>query len=161
MQAEYEITAQIQALDLQLQATQARVLNLQGDTYWKRLQDCFSQLSSEIHQVSQSHAIIASLRYECMHTRQSAIRDAHKKTFSWLYSHDDLDSLDDLDGLDNADSLDAQSGTGFAEWLQDGSGIYWITGKPGELWSYPPYETVVLRHARVREVNVDEISIRA
>jgi len=120
IQAGYEITAQIHTLDIQLQDTQTRISDLQGDAFWKRLHDDFSRLSSKVHQVSQSHMIIASLRYESMHIRQSAIKDAHQKTFAWVYSG----YACHVSG--------SQVNTGFAQWLQCDNGIYWNTGKPGE-----------------------------
>ncbi|KAI4674294.1 uncharacterized protein J4E84_010669 [Alternaria hordeiaustralica] len=120
VQTGYGMTSQIQALDSQLQATQQRISDLHGDTFWKKLHDRFSQLSSEVHRASQCHMIIASLRYECMHIRQSAIRDAHQRTFAWMYN----DSV--------PDTRVSNSNIRFAHWLQNGSGIYWVTGKPGE-----------------------------
>ncbi|KAH6865513.1 hypothetical protein BKA58DRAFT_413238 [Alternaria rosae] len=119
IQTGYGITSQIQALDSQLQATQKRISALHCDAFWKKLHDRFCQLSSEVHRASQCHMIIASLRYECMHIRQSAIRDAHQRTFAWMYNN----SIPDI-GASNSDIR-------FAQWLQHGSGIYWITGKPG------------------------------
>ena len=120
MQTSYGITAQIQDLDIQLQATQKGVSNLHGDGFWKRLDDCFSQLALKVHEVSRSHMIVASLRYECMQMRQNAIKDAHGETFAWVYNDD------------NHETSGSRPYSGFAQWLQRGCGIYWVTGKPGK-----------------------------
>ena len=120
IQTGYEITAQIQTLDVQLRATQKRISDLHGDSFWKELHDRFSRLTSKVHQVSQCHMIIASLRYDCMEIRQSSIREAHERTFTWMFVRN------------THDPSIPQLHTEFKQWLQHGSGIYWITGKPGE-----------------------------
>lgn len=115
-----DTTTRFQALDTQLQATQTRIFGLCGDTFWKTLHDQFSRRSFNAHQASRCNRIIASLRYEFMQTIQSAITDAHERTFSWIYRA-------------CTSGPSSRPGTGFAQWLQCGSGIYWITGKPGRL----------------------------
>ncbi|KAI4643120.1 hypothetical protein J4E93_007189 [Alternaria ventricosa] len=120
----YRITSQIQALDSQLQGIQKDVSTLRGNGVWGTLNDAFSGFSSEVHLVSRCHVLIASLRYDFMQVRQSAIRDAHTRTFAWMYSP----------GM--RDTLVLQSGTGFTQWLQRSSGIYWVTGKPDGLDEY-------------------------
>ncbi|KAI0167217.1 hypothetical protein BJ166DRAFT_229544 [Pestalotiopsis sp. NC0098] len=45
-----------------------------------------------------------------MQERYYDIAEAHQKTFEWIYERTDLK---------------------FVQWLQDGSGVYWITGKAG------------------------------
>jgi hypothetical protein len=125
MQAGYKITAQIQALDAQLQATQKRISDTHSDGFRTKLHDQFSELTSKVRHLSQCHTVIASLRYECMEIRQDAIRDAHKRTFDWMF---------DPHGSNLPVQRSKQgSKIGFTEWLQHGSGIYWVTGKPGEL----------------------------
>jgi len=119
MKADYGLTAQLQDLDTELQGVRECVSNLHGDHFWKRLDDCFSRFSSEVHLVSRRHGIIASLRYEGMQLRQSAIKDAHSKTFAWIY------------GNRTPETPVSRPNTGFAQWLRRGDGMYWITGKPG------------------------------
>jgi len=118
----YDVTAQIQALDVQLQATQQRIADLHDEVFWKTLQEQFFQLSWTVHKVSRCHMIISSLRYDYMQIRQSAIRDAHQRTFTWMHN----------DGAPFSHHM--RSSTGFTQWLQRDSGIYWITGKPGEFF---------------------------
>lgn len=120
LQADYKITDQIRALNIQLQDVQKNFSHIHDDVYWTKLHEHFFQISTKVRKVSQCHTIIASLRYECMEVRHDAIRDAHKRTFDWMYTpHGYGTSVQ-------------QPNTGLAEWLQSGSGIYWVTGKPGE-----------------------------
>jgi hypothetical protein len=120
VQKSYQITEKIGALDMQLQNTQQFVSKIHGDEYWNKLRDLFTQISSKVHQLSRSHSIVASLRYDCMDIRQEAIRAAHTQTFHWVYQP-------------HAHNTSSQSmDIGFAEWLQHGTGIYWVTGKPGK-----------------------------
>ena len=147
LQVALDITAQIQALASQLQATQTHVLGLHGDHFWKTLHDRFSLLSCNVHQASRCHRIIASLRYESMHTRQSAIKDAHQRTFSWIHRARAFDSSS------------SRPDTGFTQWLQCGSGIYWITGKPGGFEWLTVRHSLTYRLNRFRKVNIDEISL--
>jgi len=148
MQTGYEITAQIQKLDVQLQATQRSISDHCSDVISKTFHDQFSRLSSRVHQVSRSHMIIASLRYDCMEIRQSAIKDAHIRTFAWMYSHEETDSPT------------SRPNTRFTQWLQRDNGIYWITGKPGNVELSSSYGPTAKQRIRCREVNSDEIHSR-
>jgi hypothetical protein len=56
-----------------------------------------------------------SLMFQSMSERHEEILEAHKHTFKWVY---DRPSKDD-------------SWSSFSEWLELGSGIYWMRGKPG------------------------------
>ncbi|ROW04506.1 hypothetical protein VMCG_05045 [Cytospora schulzeri] len=55
--------------------------------------------------------ILRTLHYDQLWDREYSITDAHTKTFQWIFG--------------------AHSAFKFREWLQEESGIYWITGKPG------------------------------
>ncbi|RPA78140.1 hypothetical protein BJ508DRAFT_160563 [Ascobolus immersus RN42] len=63
------------------------------------------RLSSQL--VWQS-SLLKSLYYEDMQCRKSAIRSTHKGTLAWIQERTDL-----------------------RHWLEDGDGIFWITGKAG------------------------------
>ncbi|KAF1973804.1 hypothetical protein BU23DRAFT_598687 [Bimuria novae-zelandiae CBS 107.79] len=115
----HQVTQQIQALDVQFQDIRNCILNIHGDDYWNRFRDKILQMSSKIHTLSQQHTLMASLHYESMDVRQYAIPKAHQRTFNWIYGPRDFDSSS------------RRCRVQFAEWLQYGTGIYWITGKPG------------------------------
>ncbi len=59
-----------------------------------------------------------SLRYDQIYTRQENVKDAHKETFQWIYKRDGLDHV-------------PVRWHDFAQWLEEGGGIYWISGKAG------------------------------
>ncbi|KAH7400016.1 hypothetical protein BKA64DRAFT_472409 [Cadophora sp. MPI-SDFR-AT-0126] len=61
-------------------------------------------------------AIMASLAFPTMESRQSSISDAHESTFDWI--HDET-------------LLSDTPWSSFQHWLSKGSGIYWINGKAG------------------------------
>ena len=54
--------------------------------------------------------MIDSLRNESAGWRLQEIEEAYKATFDWIFEKPELE---------------------FCAWLQNGSGIYWINGKPG------------------------------
>ena len=83
------------------------------------------QLSSTLQKLSDAGGRSAresrffeSLHYDRMRARQENIIDAHAQTFEWVLDPHQLSS-----GLDSKDS--------FLEWLTNGNGIFWITGKAG------------------------------
>jgi len=59
--------------------------------------------------------ILNSLQFTSMTLRRSAIPEAHKNTFSWIF--------------DSASSSHAPSS--FQSWLENGTGVYWVAGKAG------------------------------
>jgi len=60
---------------------------------------------AEIHRLADK--IIASLNYDSRPVRHDAVPQAHKNTFQWAFD------------------------SRLAEWFRTGSGIFWISGKPG------------------------------
>ena len=84
-----------------------------------------SQLSSNLRKLSETgeqsareSRILESLYYNRMEARQANIIDAHAQTFEWILDPHQLSR-----GLTSKDN--------FLEWLTNGSGIFWITGKAG------------------------------
>ncbi|KAF4985588.1 hypothetical protein FDECE_16457 [Fusarium decemcellulare] len=61
-------------------------------------------------------AIVSSLWFPTMQDREDGISEAHKATYRWIYQ-------------DPKESF--QQWHNFSRFLQSGSGVYWITGKPG------------------------------
>ncbi|KAI9691965.1 MAG: hypothetical protein M1820_009643 [Bogoriella megaspora] len=64
--------------------------------------------------VAVQQRILKSLRFDSMRSRQERIVRAHTDTYSWIFTTD-------------ADHPE----TKFAEWLEKGQGIFWISGKAG------------------------------
>ncbi|KAF8860239.1 hypothetical protein BDZ45DRAFT_575436, partial [Acephala macrosclerotiorum] len=60
--------------------------------------------------------ILDELSYQSMSSRYEDVVEAHPKTFDWIFSDTRQWKLPWSD---------------FREWLEKGSGIYWINGKPG------------------------------
>jgi hypothetical protein len=52
--------------------------------------------------------IVASLNYDTRPVRHSAVAQAHKDTFQWAFD------------------------SRLSHWLRSGSGIFWVSGKPGK-----------------------------
>jgi hypothetical protein len=69
------------------------------------------QLCHQLRNFQRSRRIAKSLHFPQIRERQSDIQEAHRSTFEWIF--------------------DKSTVTNFAEWLQSGSGIYWVTGKAG------------------------------
>ncbi|TGJ80507.1 hypothetical protein E0Z10_g8258 [Xylaria hypoxylon] len=76
------------------------------------LTDKVSQLALKERSLAREEAMLRSLDYVQRPVRYETIPDAHKRTFSWIFDR-------------------GPTSHGFAEWLESGNGIYWITGKPG------------------------------
>lgn len=68
--------------------------------------------------VQKEYRILLSLRFEVMYDRYSAIPQAHQKTFDWIFTPDRLPPSD------------PRSRIAFRDWLQNDTGVFWITGKP-------------------------------
>lgn len=66
--------------------------------------------------LAQQQAIITSLSFDTRRMRYESIPEAHEKTFTWVYRKDL--------------KYQVQQGK-MAEWLRNGSGIFWVSGKPG------------------------------
>ncbi|PYI00916.1 hypothetical protein BO78DRAFT_354748, partial [Aspergillus sclerotiicarbonarius CBS 121057] len=61
--------------------------------------------------------LLDSLSYRSIRERQSQIRESHAKTFEWVFNTQQSSSS-------SAQCL-------LHDWLQEGSGIYWVSGKAG------------------------------
>jgi hypothetical protein len=59
-------------------------------------------------------SVLASLRFLTMATRYEEVIDAYPETFKWIFSE-----------------TKQQRWSSFGEWLREGEGIYWISGKAG------------------------------
>lgn len=68
------------------------------------------QISKDGDRIRREQEVIKSLNYRPRKFRYDNIHDAHRRTFEWVYSppHDQL-----------------------RQWLEEDSGIFWLSGKPG------------------------------
>lgn len=69
----------------------------------------------KVYKVVQT-SILKSLQYPAMSNRYESLTEAHPDTFEWALSNSGHGQLAE---------------TNLATWLRTGSGIYWISGKPG------------------------------
>jgi hypothetical protein len=90
-----------------------------GNTFGPRdiesLQDQVSQITLAKLDVERNFTILNSLGFEARPVRYSAIPEAHRRTFRWVFNHPDLQS----------------SGSHLLRWLRTGDQVFWVSGKPG------------------------------
>ncbi|KAI6750710.1 hypothetical protein HG530_014606 [Fusarium avenaceum] len=75
-----------------------------------------SALSFATKYTSQQQAVIHSLSFKSRQARHEKISEAHVQTFRWTFEK----------GQD-----EEASGLGLHEWLNNGTGVFWVSGKPG------------------------------
>jgi hypothetical protein len=73
-----------------------------------------SELSLTAESLSRQQSVLLSLNFEYRPLRHNCIPVAHNQTFDWAYRPEHLETQCHLLG-----------------WLRAGSGIFWVTGKPG------------------------------
>lgn len=115
------MTIQIRELDRRLKDIQQSPTRTFSDEDLTRLHEMCIKVRSDVQLLARRRAIIQSLRYECMEVRNETIKDAHKRTFDWMFAPN------------GSQRTTPRPLLGFAQWLQSGTDIYWVTGKPGEI----------------------------
>ncbi|ORY12629.1 hypothetical protein BCR34DRAFT_650510 [Clohesyomyces aquaticus] len=90
-----------------------------AETLLQDLRQKFSEFSSLINHESRKLAILKSLRFDSMRVRKSTIAEAHKRTYEWIFTPEELPESD------------PRSRIKFLDWLKHGNDSYWVTGKPG------------------------------
>ncbi|KAF2439909.1 hypothetical protein P171DRAFT_421174 [Karstenula rhodostoma CBS 690.94] len=83
------------------------------------LEDATKKWKLPIEKSFKTFRILQSLTFPTMTVRHSAIMEAHGQTFEWIFKSAGLPAEDH------------RSGVRFSSWLEQGSGLYWIKGKPG------------------------------
>jgi len=76
-----------------------------------------SELSLLERKFYREERILANLNFDQRPTRHDAIAEAHRETFRWILSENSC-------GQDDGSHS-------FVKWLEEGEGIFWISGKPG------------------------------
>lgn len=79
------------------------------------LREKLQQLSLSEDNVQKQQAILESLTFNSRPERHAQIAEAHKETFKWVLM------------TTNDPTLEPSIG----DWLQQGEGIFWVSGKPG------------------------------
>lgn len=115
------MTTQISDMQSQLHKIQQNTACIFNDDYWAKLHVTCVKIGVDVELLSRRRTLIQSLRYECMEDRHETIKNAHKKTFDWMFTSFDEPMQEGI----------SQPANGFAQWLKTGSDIYWVTGKPG------------------------------
>ncbi|KAI0170240.1 hypothetical protein BJ166DRAFT_190854 [Pestalotiopsis sp. NC0098] len=92
---------------------------------WRERLQGSGQILTAAHEFSeaaeltrQDQDFLRSLRFRNQKSRYQNIPDAHSRTFEWILENDIHQEAH-------------QSTSTFKDWLETGSGIYWISGKPG------------------------------
>ncbi|KAI0848078.1 hypothetical protein F5Y00DRAFT_270500 [Daldinia vernicosa] len=73
-----------------------------------------------IKDAAKEHMIISSLSFDSRAARHSSIKEAHKKTLSWVFE----------DTQARGSRVASASGN-LIRWLKNPDGIFWVSGKPG------------------------------
>jgi hypothetical protein len=74
------------------------------------------ELAEESNRIATSQRVLNSLYFKSIKVRQADIKEAHARTFEWIF-------------VDNSGSAKPQAR--FLDWMKSGTGIYWISGKAG------------------------------
>lgn len=94
-----------------LRALDERPPNTRGaDTANADIPAKLEALSEEGRNVARKQDILASLRFSSIKVRHNSVKKAHVDTFEWIFG---------------------SSKVKFKEWLDSGTGIYWVSGKAG------------------------------
>lgn len=79
------------------------------------LQERLQALSISRNVVAKEQSVLQSLAFDSRPVRHAQIARAHEKTFEWALMT----------------NTDGSNGSGLGKWLEQGDGIFWVSGKPG------------------------------
>jgi hypothetical protein len=79
------------------------------------VRDLMAKVKLSERDMVREQEVLRSLSYEHYLDRYQSIAPAHKRTFSWVFNTANTSS----------------EGKQLAQWLRQGQGVFWITGKPG------------------------------
>lgn len=118
------ITSEIVKIGKLFESIDSRFAHIESPISLNKIQEAISNFSCRLKSFNVAQAIQESLEFESIHYRYSYIAEAHRRTYEWIFTS----KARSVDGT-NRD-------VGFSTWLEHGSGLYWITGKPGETLSH-------------------------
>lgn len=112
------LTGIMRQLELQARSLQQNSLNesLCPDDVL-RFEAQIQEMDSLYGWVRKDHGILKSLAFRSSVARHDTIPEAHKRTFSWVFAGED--------------SMKSSAHQNLRTWLRRGSGIFWVSGKPG------------------------------
>ena len=142
------ISTEVGELSKQFRAMMARVNQEPGhlERNWDLVHTKLATLCDALEK-SQSRLLVNSLYYESLPVRHDAIASAHARTFDWIFNNDKLSKKD------------PRSNINFLTWLERGSQIYWVTGKPGECKNITYCKINALKSLlSLWKIHIDEIS---
>lgn len=84
------------------------------------LQTQMSRFSLSQKDAAKEHSILKSLSFDSRAARDGSIQEAHKRTFSWVFTD-----------MQPRDHHALSSSGNFIQWLKNGDGFFWVSGKPG------------------------------
>jgi hypothetical protein len=103
-----------------------------------QLQDAINTLVREGRRVDDCERILLSLKYEQMPYRFEQILETHAQTYEWIFREKYPPSSPSNASITISDidtRYDSSRSTGrrnnFMTWLTSGSGVFWVSGKPG------------------------------
>jgi ABC-type multidrug transport system fused ATPase/permease subunit len=122
---QYRQDAQLEAIRITLdnlnQRTQAAnktatIPSPMGADEIKDIEEGMSKLSIASGHIAIQQEILGKLRFPNRQARYNSIHDAHQVTFRWAARDDNYDFI---------------SQQRILAWLRTGSGVFWVSGKPG------------------------------
>lgn len=113
-----EINSPRNLQDLITQVKNLRISSLEK-THLEKTERVLLDFHTTRDKFQREKAILDSLTFEAMFDRYHAIAEAHRTTFDWIFQpkHFPLS--------------DPRSSIAFKEWLLSGTGVFWVSGKPG------------------------------
>ncbi|KAI9147111.1 nacht nucleoside triphosphatase [Paramyrothecium foliicola] len=92
------------------------------------LEAMMSKVSLAEETIVREHAILRSLSFESRTARYIAIPEAHRETFQWVFCSEG--ATDTIPGIQDVE-LFHENRRKLGIWLKEGSGVFWVSGKPG------------------------------
>ncbi|GAW13640.1 hypothetical protein ANO14919_030270 [Xylariales sp. No.14919] len=92
---------------------------IQYPSHVTELEKQMQSLCVNANDIQKQQAILDTLTFDSRIVRHQAIPEAHPGTFQWAFPTEDLGEEE------------RQDGAKLLHWLQQGTGIFWVTGRPG------------------------------
>ena len=144
----------LQGLRSEIHLIKSKVIKIDGSGIWRGLEnDEMQLLAAKVAELSmlekdfmKEDAILSTLDFEQRPIRHEAVPEAHQRTFRWIFE---------------SQHMAHAVGTGnFSEWLEEGNGFFWISGKPGSgkstlmkfITDAPNTESLLTKWARTKQV---------